>query len=190
MKIYTRQGDKGETSLFGGQRVDKDHQRVEAYGTVDELNCVLGLAISTLPLEMRDWHPALVAVQSDCFVIGAMLATPETGAAAPRHIPRLDERRITELEDAIDALDDELIALAAFILPGGSPLAATFHLARSVCRRAERHVVSLAHDADIEPVVIKYLNRLSDLLFMLARAANARQGVPDVEWHPTEDSRP
>jgi cob(I)alamin adenosyltransferase len=172
--------------LFGGQRVDKDHLRVNAYGTVDELNSVLGLTIAMLPPEMRDWHAALVAIQSDCFVIGAMLATPKTGAAAPEHIPQLDEGRIAEMEAAIDALDEELTPLAAFILPGGSKLAAAFQFARSVCRRAERHVVSLARDAEIESSVIKYLNRLSDLLFMLARAANARQRVPDVEWHPTE----
>lgn len=185
MKIYTRQGDKGETSLFGGQRVDKDDLRVEAYGSVDELNSFLGAVIAALPPEMRDWHAALVAIQSDCFVIGAMLATPKTGASVPKHIPSLDDGRIVELEETIDSLDDELTPLSAFILPGGSGLAAAFQLARSVCRRAERHVVSLARVAEIEPVVIKYLNRLSDLLFMLARAANARQGVPDVEWHPS-----
>jgi len=172
--------------LFGGQRVDKDDLRVEAYGSVDELNSVLGLAIAALPPEMRDWHAALVAIQSDCFVVGAMLATPSTGAAVPKHIPMLNEDRIVELERAIDSLDDELTPLAAFVLPGGSELAAAFHLARSVCRRAERHIVSLARAAEIEPTVIKYLNRLSDLLFMLARVANARQRVPDVEWHPGE----
>ncbi len=186
MKIYTRKGDSGETSLFGGQRVDKDHLRVEAYGTVDELNSALGLAVSALPPQMQDWKPALVAVQSDCFIIGSMLATPGTGATAPGRIPQLEGKRVEELEYAIDTLDDELEPLTAFILPGGSESAAAFHLARSICRRAERRVVALAHDAEIDPVVVKYLNRLSDLLFTFARTTNARQGIADVEWHPAQ----
>ena len=188
MKIYTRKGDSGETSLFGGQRVDKDNLRVEAYGTVDELNSALGLAVAALPSQMQDWQPALVAIQSDCFIIGAMLSTPKAGAAVPEHIPQLAGQSVEGVEDAIDALDDELKPLTAFILPGGSEAAATFQFARSVCRRAERRVVALARDADVDPVVVKYLNRLSDLLFMLARAANARQGIADVEWHQLEGS--
>ncbi len=188
MKIYTRKGDSGETSLFGGQRVDKDHLRVEAYGTVDELNSALGFAVSVLPPQMQGWQPTLVAIQSDCFIIGAMLATPRTGAAAPEHIPRLADQRVERIEDAIDTLDDALKPLTAFILPGGSESAAAFHLARSICRRAERRVVALAHSAEIDPIVVKYLNRLSDLLFTLARATNARQNIADVEWHPAEES--
>jgi cob(I)alamin adenosyltransferase len=186
VKIYTRNGDSGETSLFGGQRVDKDHLRVEAYGTIDELNSVLGFAVAALPPEMRDWQPALVEIQSDCFIIGSMLATPKTGAALPAHIPQLDERRVEGIED--DTLDEELKPLTAFILPGGCQSAAALHLARSVCRRAERRVVALARDAGIDPIVVKYLNRLSDLLFMLGRATNARQHIADVEWQSAEES--
>lgn len=188
MKIYTRKGDSGETSLFGGQRVGKDHLRVEAYGTIDELSSVLGFAIAALPSEMLDWQPALVDIQADCFTIGSMLATPKTGAEMPAHIPQLAEGRVGAIEEAIDSLDEELEPLTAFILPGGSESAATFHLARSVCRRAERRVVALAHDAEVDPIVVKYLNRLSDLLFTLGRATNARQDIADVEWHPAEES--
>lgn len=184
MKIYTRKGDSGETSLFGGQRVTKDHLRVEAYGTVDELNSTLGLAVALLPAEMEEWRPKLVDIQADCFTLGAILATPNTGDEKPSHIPHLPEGRVLALEAGIDTLDEELEPLASFILPGGSQAAATLHVARSVCRRAERRVVVLTEREDVEPVVIKYLNRLSDFLFTLARAANARQGQSDVEWHP------
>ncbi len=188
MKIYTGKGDRGETSLFGGDRVGKDHVRVEAYGTVDELNSVLGLALARLPLALEDWRDRLIAIQSDCFTLGALLATPDMGDARPGHIPDLSESRVAALEAAIDELDEELDPLQAFILPGGSECSAALQLARSICRRAERRTVSLAEREDIDPIVIKYLNRLSDFLFTLARAANARTGVPDVEWHPTSES--
>ncbi|UCF21075.1 MAG: cob(I)yrinic acid a,c-diamide adenosyltransferase [Gemmatimonadota bacterium] len=184
MKIYTRKGDKGDTSLFGGDRVHKDDIRVDAYGTVDELNSVLGLAIAALPAEMDGWRRSLLEIQSDCFTLGSILATPATGAAKPVHIPELPAARVTQLERYIDRLDEELPELKSFILPGGSEAAARFHLARSVCRRAERNVVALARAERLEPVILMYLNRLSDLLFTLARAANARQGAADVEWHP------
>lgn len=185
MKIYTRTGDTGDTSLFGGQRVHKDSVRVTAYGTVDELNSALGLVIAGLPAELDDWRDTLLAVQADCFTLGATLATPKPADAKPAHIPTLPESRVTDLERAIDRLDEELPALKAFVLPGGSPSAAALHLARSVCRRAERCVVALAGGEPVEPIVLKYLNRLSDFLFTLARAANARRGVADVEWHPS-----
>ncbi|NIN70758.1 MAG: cob(I)yrinic acid a,c-diamide adenosyltransferase [Gemmatimonadetes bacterium] len=188
MKIYTRKGDGGETSLFGGRRVRKDELRVEAYGTVDELNSTVGLVGARLPSQMEEWRDSLIAIQSDLFTIGAILATPKTGAAKPEHIPELAEVRVETLEDWIDKLDEELTRLKVFVLPGGSELAATLHLARSVCRRAERRVVTLANQEEVEPVVIKYLNRLSDFLFTLARAANARQGVADVEWHPESET--
>ena len=174
--------------MFGGRRVSKDELRVEVYGTVDELNSALGLAVAKLPPAMQDWRDPLVAVQSDLFTIGAILATPETGAAKPEHIPELAEARVEGLEDGIDRLDEELTPLKAFVLPGGSESAATLHLARSVCRRAERRVVALAKQEEVEPTVIKYLNRLSDFLFTLARAANARQGVADVEWQPEAET--
>jgi len=184
LKIYTRKGDSGDTSLFGGQRVSKDDLRVQAYGSVDELNSALGVVIASLPKELEDWRAPLLEMQSDLFTVGANLATPETGAARPKHIPDLAEARVTVLEGWIDKLDEELMPLRAFILPGGSESAAALHLARNVCRRAERSVVALARSAEVEPVILKYLNRLSDFLFTLARAANARQGIGDVEWHP------
>ncbi len=188
MKIYTRKGDKGETSLFGGRRVSKDDIRVEAYGTVDELNSALGLAVARLPEALGEWRERLVSIQSDCFTLGAILATPQKGAAKPEHIPELAESRVETLEDWIDELDEELEPLKAFVLPGGSEAAAVLHLARSIGRRAERRVVMLGKNEEVEPVVLKYLNRLSDLLFTLARAANARSGESDVEWHPGADT--
>jgi cob(I)alamin adenosyltransferase len=188
MKIYTRKGDSGDTSLFGGRRVTKDDVRVEAYGSVDELNSALGRAVASLPQAMEDWRDRLIGIQSDCFTLGAILATPKSGAAKPEHIPELPDARVEQLEDWIDELDEELEPLKAFVLPGGSEAAAALHLARSVCRRAERNAVTLSGSDEVEPIVLKYLNRLSDFLFTLARAANARQGIEDVEWHPGSES--
>lgn len=188
MKIYTRKGDKGETSLFGGARVGKDHMRVEAYGTVDELNSALGLALAMMPPALGDWRDRLIATQSDCFTLGAILATPKTGDAKPDHIPDLSDSRVAAIEKWIDELDEELEPLQSFVLPGGIGPSAALQLARSVCRRAERRVVTLTELEDIDPIVIQYLNRLSDFLFTLARAANARMGVRDVEWHPTSET--
>lgn len=188
MKIYTRKGDSGDTALFGGARVPKSDARVEAYGAVDELNSALGLAAASMPEKLSDWRERLAAIQSDCFTVGAMLAAPGTGAAKPEHIPELEEMRVDRLEHWIDDLDEGLESLQAFVLPGGSETAAALHLARSVCRRAERRVVALAADQEVDRVVIKYLNRLSDLLFTFARAANARLGVADVEWRPDSSS--
>ena len=184
MKIYTRKGDRGETSLFGGRRVPKSHARVEAYGTVDELNSALGLVIAHLSAETAEWHEALSRVQADCFTIGALLATPGTAEERPRHIPEIAARRVADLEGWIDRLDRELEPLRAFVLPGGAPVAAHLHHARGVCRRAERRIVALGADEPVEPLVLQYLNRLGDLLFVLARAANRRHGVPDREWRP------
>jgi cob(I)alamin adenosyltransferase len=184
MKIYTRRGDGGDTSLFGGKQVSKDDIRVEAYGTVDELNSFLGLAIARLPDVMSDWRERLTGIQSDCFILGAILATPKSGSEKPGHIPELSDARVEQLEQWIDILDEELAPLQAFVLPGGSEVAATLHVTRSVCRRAERRVVQLARHEELEEVTIRYLNRLSDFLFTLARAANARLGATDVEWHP------
>ncbi len=188
MKIYTRKGDSGETSLFGGRRVTKDDIRIDAYGTVDELNSALGLAVARLPEQLEEWRDPLTGVQSDCFTVGAILAAPKTGAAKPEHIPELSEARVERLEDWIDRLDEELEPLKAFVLPGGSECAAALHLSRSVCRRAERCVVALAKHEEVDAVIIRYLNRLSDFLFTIARAANARQGIADVEWHPDSDA--
>lgn len=187
MKIYTRQGDGGDTSLFGGQRVPKDDVRVAAYGSVDELNSVLGFVVAHLPAELEDWRERFQRIQSDCLTIGALLATPKSGVAKPVHIPELAESRVGEIEAWIDRLDEGLEPLRVFVLPGGAGPAAALHLARSICRRAERKVVTLSHHAEVDPVVLKYLNRISDLLFTLARAANARLGVADIEWHPNPE---
>jgi cob(I)alamin adenosyltransferase len=181
MKIYTKTGDAGSTGLFGGGRVAKDHVRVEAYGDVDELNAVLGMARSVEPMPRID--EVLVPIQRDLFAIGALLATPDRDKMA-MHLTkaRIDEGRIAELEHAIDSGEAELQPLTAFIIPGGTPKAAALHVARTVCRRAERHVVRLQHDVELPPLAVIYLNRLSDLLFTLARVANHRAGTGEVTW--------
>ena len=187
LKIYTKTGDRGETGLFGGQRVPKDHARVEAYGDVDELNSVLGIVISKLDAEgQAPIAEALRAVQSDLFTVGANLATPaaEDGGRESSFIPTLPAGRVEELEGWIDAAEGELEPLKSFVLPGGTGSAAYLHLARTVCRRAERRVVALARQAQVGAEWITYLNRLSDLLFTLARLANRRAGVDDVPWMP------
>lgn len=178
MKVYTRGGDGGETALFGGRRVRKDVVRVEAYGAVDELNALLGVVRAKLgDGELGGW---LVTIQSALFDLGSSLATPEPKAGAAQLAPGDDE--IAELERWIDQLDGELEPLKTFILPGGDPAAADLHLARTVCRRAERRVVTLAAQEQVDPGVVGYLNRLSDLLFTMARAANRRAGVAESSW--------
>jgi cob(I)alamin adenosyltransferase len=181
MRIYTRTGDAGDTGLFGGGRVGKDHPRVEAYGAVDELNAVLGWARSIELMPRID--EVLVPIQRDLFSIGALLATPTPEKVTERlRKARLDEARITELEQSIDAGETELEPLTSFILPGGTPKSAALHVARTVCRRAERRVVAMADDIEVPPIVLQYLNRLSDLLFVLARVANRRAGAAEVTW--------
>jgi cob(I)alamin adenosyltransferase len=181
VKIYTKTGDAGDTGLFGGGRVQKDDPRVEAYGEVDELNAVLGLARAMEPLPRVD--EILVPVQRDLFSIGALLATPDLDKME-KHLAKasIDERRIGDLERAIDDCEKELEPLRAFIIPGGSRKGAVLHVARTVCRRAERRVVTLQRDVEIPSLVVIYLNRLSDLLFMLARVANVRTGAGEVTW--------
>ncbi|HSM35456.1 MAG TPA: cob(I)yrinic acid a,c-diamide adenosyltransferase [Longimicrobiales bacterium] len=185
-RIYTRTGDAGDTGLFGGGRVPKDHPRVEAYGTVDELNAALGVAAEAVS---DAWIRARVAeAQPDLFVIGAILATPPAapGRRAPT-IPSLDDARVGELERSIDEAESELSELKAFVMPGGCRGGAALHLARTVCRRAERRVVALTRDGAAQGVpdgVVIYLNRLSDLLFSLARLENHRAGSPEREWTP------
>ena len=183
MKIYTRTGDSGDTGLFGGGRVAKSHPRVEAYGDVDELNATIGFARAIEPMPRID--EVLVPVQRDLFAIGALLATPDR-EKMHQHLTkaRVDDRRVVELEHAIDDGDRELEPLRAFIVPGGTPKAGALHVARTVCRRAERRVVALAEAEDeaIPSLVIVYLNRLSDLLFTLARVANRRTGAGEVTW--------
>ena len=185
MKIYTKTGDAGQTGLFGGGRVPKSHPRVEAYGDVDELNATLGFARAVEQMPRVD--EVLVPVQRDLFAIGALLATPDRDKMR-QHLEkaRIDETRIADLERAIDAGDEELEPLRAFIVPGGSPKAAALHVARTVCRRAERRIVELTQDTtqdtEIPQLVVIYLNRLSDLLFTLARVANKRAGAGEVTW--------
>lgn len=181
MKIYTKTGDAGTTGLFGGGRVHKDDSRVDAYGDVDELNAVLGAARATGPMPRVD--EVLVSVQRDLFAIGALLATPDVEKMhAQLAKARIDDARIEELERAIDACDNELEPLKAFIIPGGTPKAAALHVARTVCRRAERKVVHLQHSVELPKLTVVYLNRLSDLLFSLARVANKRAGAGEVTW--------
>jgi len=180
MKIYTRTGDKGDTGLFGGGRVSKTHPRVEAYGDVDELNAAIGMARAVEMMPRID--EVLVPIQRDLFAIGALLATPDREKMKKQlEKASIDERRIAELERAIDDGDHELEPLKSFIVPGGTPKAAALHVARTVCRRAERRVIALERE-EIPEIVIVYLNRLSDLLFTLARVANRRAGAGEVTW--------
>ena len=181
MKIYTKSGDSGETSLFGGQRVSKDNLRIETYGTIDELNAVLGLALTEISDE--ELADVLVSLQNDLFVVGADLATPISNNGKDSYITRIDNSFSERLEKLIDKYSDILPELRAFILPGGSKGAAWLHLARTVCRRAERKVVTLSSNVEIGSALVVYLNRLSDLLFVLARQANAVKNSPDIEWH-------
>jgi cob(I)alamin adenosyltransferase len=181
MKIYTKTGDEGATGLFGGGRVGKDHPRVEAYGDVDELNATLGMARAVELMPRID--EVLVPLQRDLFSIGALLATPDLAKMHEQLAKaRIDDERIVELERAIDACDRELEPLRSFILPGGTPKSAALHVARTVCRRAERRVIALQREIEIPQLVVIYLNRLSDLLFMLARLANRRAGAGEVTW--------
>ncbi|HEY0157115.1 MAG TPA: cob(I)yrinic acid a,c-diamide adenosyltransferase [Thermoanaerobaculia bacterium] len=178
MKIYTRTGDLGQTSLFGGARVAKNDARIEAYGTVDELSSHVGVArASPVP---QDVDAILRQVQSDLFEVGAHLASPGTSRFAG-----VEARRIEELELAIDAMERELEPLKSFILPAGSLAAAQLHVARTVCRRAERLVVALQDESEATRSTIAYLNRLSDYLFVAARFANREAGVEDVPWTGT-----
>ena len=175
MKIYTRTGDTGQTSLFGGARVAKNDPRIEAYGTVDELNSVIGVAIASWPSSPIEGQ--LYQTQVDLFEIGAHLASPGTS-----RYPGVDVQRIEDLERAIDAMTTEIAPLTSFILPGGTLAASQLHVARTVCRRAERLVVALQDDSDPTRSTITYLNRLSDYLFVAARYANHALGVADVPW--------
>jgi cob(I)alamin adenosyltransferase len=171
-RVYTKTGDKGETSLVDGSRVSKADPRVAAYGDVDELNSLLGLA--RVGLSDAQLDAALGKIQNELFIVGADLASPLTIA-----VPRVDDARITEMEQLIDSLLEELDPLREFILPGGTQLGATLHLARTVARRAERMVTVLAAAGEINPHALEYLNRLSDLLFVMARVANHRAGVKE-----------
>ncbi len=179
-RIYTRTGDDGTTGLIGGGRVSKDDLRIEAYGSVDELNSVLGVVRSyALPGAVEE---TLARVQDDLFTIGAQLATPGTSAAGPA-FATLTADSVVSLERAIDQCEAELPPLRQFVLPGGAPVGALLHMSRTVARRAERGCVALARTDSVAPEVLSYLNRLSDLLFVLARFVNLKSGIAEV--HPT-----
>jgi len=179
VKIYTKTGDAGETGLFDGARVSKCDPRVDAYGEVDELNAWLGL-VRAEKLE-ADLHAILDTVQRDLFAVGAMLADPRGRIAARVEKAALPAEAVPRLEAWIDELEHDLPPLRRFVIAGGARAGALLHLARAACRRAERRIVSLGADA-VDPVVLAYVNRVSDLLFVMARTANARAGAPEVEW--------
>lgn len=187
MKIYTKSGDLGETSLWGGARVKKSHPRVNAYGTLDEANSMLGLALSHLPLPdptstaLNDVRDRVTRVQSELFQVGTELAT-HVGTQNP--VVKVGEKEITQLEHEIDAMEATLEPLKNFILPGGSSSGAAFHLARTIVRRAERECVDLAQNEPIRPDVVQYLNRLSDYLFVTARFVNHEQKLHETKWMP------
>ena len=178
MKIYTRTGDDGSTGLFGTQRVSKSDPRMDCIGTIDELNASLGVACVAAHETLAPW---LLQVQNDLFVIGSHLATPAESSVA-KHLPPLTEAMIDRLEGQIDNAEAELHPLHQFILPGGCEAAARLHLARTVCRRAERLLVAFATSEPVSSIMLKYLNRLSDWLFVMARLGNHRAGVEDVPW--------
>jgi cob(I)alamin adenosyltransferase len=182
MKIYTKTGDKGETGLFGGERVSKDSNRISAYGTIDELNSFIGYTIT----EIKDASVKdnLIKIQNYLFTTGSDLATPETEKNAKLNIQRTPELFINEIEKMIDHYDAKLDELKNFILPGGSKSASLLHICRTVCRRAEREVVSLKNSVTIGDNIIIFLNRLSDLFFVLSRYENKVSNHPDTKWLP------
>lgn len=180
MKIYTRRGDRGETDLFGDGRVAKDDLRVDAYGVVDELNALVGVCIEASGHE--DLREMLLTIQSRLFGLGGYLATPDVKRRERSRVPEPTAADIEELERQIDSLEQEPPQLKRFVLPGGCAAAAAMHVARTVCRRAERRVVALNRESPLSEASLGYLNRLSDLLFVMARVENRRAGVPDIEW--------
>lgn len=180
-KIYTKTGDTGETSLFGGARVPKSHIRIEAYGTVDELNSYLGLVRDHVPSDLPGARQLLKDIQDRLFVIGANLASDP---AKHMNVPDVHEYDLERLEQAMDAMDTELPPLKNFILPGGHPAVSHCHVARCVCRRTERLVVALHHNEPVPEILIRYLNRLSDYLFVLARKLAQHLGAEEIVWNP------
>jgi cob(I)alamin adenosyltransferase len=189
MKIYTKTGDLGETGLIGGRRIPKNHARIIAYGSVDELNSSVGLSLAVLQSSRHassfsDFIEILSAIQNDLFILGADLAN-DSPSTDNRESPRINEDMITEIESAIDVLDREPAPISFFILPGGSLESGHLHLSRSIARRSEVSVVGLSKAESINPLAIIYLNRLSDLFFVMARTANKRLGIPDNAWKQT-----
>jgi len=177
--LYTRGGDKGETSLFGARRVPKDSPRVDAYGTIDELNSCIGVAVAGC--RHKEISKPLKRVQAELFTVGADLAT-ESAAKGGARVARIEKKDVARLEKMVDELQGKLPKLSSFILPGGSQLSSSLQVARAVCRRAERRVVALSRAEEINPEMVPYLNRLSTYLFNLARYANVLEGVEDEAW--------
>lgn len=186
MKIYTKTGDTGQTSLIGGERVAKDDARVEACGTVDELNATVGVAHSLLSMSLDDVAADLLTVQHRLFDIGAELASLTEKKVKALKVPQATAEKVEQLEKQIDTYDKELDKLTNFILPGGSQAAAALHQARAVCRRAERRVINLHGSHPVNPELVKYLNRLSDYLFTVARLANHRGSAQDILWQKAD----
>ena len=192
MNIYTKTGDKGETGLIGGKRISKGDPRIVAYGSVDELNSNIGIAISSLAAKNRDLFLDLInimtRIQSELFIVGSDLADPRHPAGNQNHYktPRTEENMASDLEDAIDKFETELEPITFFILPGGSIEASLLHITRTIARRAEIAVTLLSKDQIINPIVLVYLNRLSDFLFVAARLINKRLGIKDIAWRPSE----
>lgn len=191
MKLYTKSGDDGTTGLFSGARVSKDHPRIESYGTIDEFNATLGMCSATCKAD-NALHRRLLDIfgrlQSRMFDIGADLATPE-GANNESKIQRIGEEHVQEVEKWIDEIDSANTPLTAFVMPGGTELASRLHLARTICRRAERQMIHLSHTEPVGSSLIMYVNRVSDFLFAAARLANKNSGVEDVLWIPSVSSK-
>jgi cob(I)alamin adenosyltransferase len=189
MKIYTKTGDKGETGLIGGRRVSKSDPRIIAYGSIDELNSNIGLSISILTLKsidiFSDLIDLLVKVQNDLFVLGSDLADPTYPTDNEGHTPRVKDNMSSQLECQIDKFERELVPIEFFILPGGSVESSHLHISRSIARRAEVTVTELSKSQEINPAIMMYLNRLSDMLFVAARLVNKRVGVKDTAWRPS-----
>jgi cob(I)alamin adenosyltransferase len=180
MKIYTKLGDKGETGLINGKKVSKSDLRIDAYGTIDELNAVLGVVISII--QITEVKELLRDIQNKLFSVGSDLAAPISEENKKYEYLRIDNSFVETAEREIDRYEEKLEKLSNFILPGGTQGAAYLHLARTVCRRAERQVVSLIKNVEINPIILVYLNRLSDLFFVLARYENSVNNIPDVIW--------
>lgn len=180
MKIYTKGGDKGETGLFGGQRVQKDSLRIDSYGTIDELNSFIGLAV--LEVKEEGIKNLLSRIQNQLFTLGSDLAAPDTEKNKKYNIPRVSEEFYLKLEEDIDRFESLNDEIRFFILPGGTKGSSLLHICRTICRRAERIVVSLSKTEEINTNIIIYLNRLSDLFFVLARYENKVNGVEDIKW--------
>lgn len=180
MKIYTKTGDKGQTGLFGGDRVDKDDLRIHAYGLVDELNACLGIAVTEI--HIAEIKSVLLHIQNKLFTLGSDLSTPLYHDSKSFVIPRITSKDSEELEDKIDYFESKLELLKNFILPGGTKGAAQMHFACTICRRAERRIVTLMKTVEINENILIFVNRLSDLLFVLSRYENHLAGQPDIKW--------